>query len=83
MKIKPRTISAFYKWCESHKMSDTFIWAGQPIKGSAMKKLIEGDSKTVEPKVAEKVVEPVNIDIQEEEYADMGQSLDDRSSEEY
>jgi len=83
MKIKPRTIQYFYKWAETHKMSENFIWQGKPIKGSAMKKLIEGDSKPVEPKVTAKVVEPVNIDIQEEEHADMGQSLDDGSSEEY
>ena len=79
MKIKPRTLAVFAKWCETHKMSDTFIWAGKPIKGSEFKKIIGGE----EPKVTPIVEEPVNIDIQEEEHADMGQPLDRRDSEEY
>lgn len=84
MKIKDRTRRAFATWCESHKMSDTFVFEGKPMKGSEFLKILRGETvKTVEPKVTPKLEDPVNIDIQEEEHADMGQSLDDGNSEEY
>ena len=76
MKIKPRTIRAYHKWSETHKQSDTFIWAGQPIKGSDFAELIGAKPKA-------KHQEPINTDIQEETDADMGEPLDSRDPEEY
>jgi len=84
MKIKPRTKQAFHKWCETHKMSDTFTWEGKPIKGSEFKKILSGGkTPVVEPKAEKIVEEPVNTDIQEEQHADMGQPFDLGDSEEY
>lgn len=79
MKIKPRTKAAFEKWCETHKMSDTFILAGEPMKGSAVHKIIYGEA----PKTAPKPPEPVNTDIQEESDADMGEPLHTGDTEEH
>ena len=83
MKIKPRTVRQFQKWCESHKMSDTFIWAGQPIKGSDFKKMVGGEEPKADPKPTPIIEEPVNIDIQEEQDADMGEPLHSRDTEEH
>jgi hypothetical protein len=80
MKIKERTKRVFSKWCETHKMSDTFILEGVAMKGSEVKKLIHGD---VEVKPAPKIEDTINIDIQEEEHADMGEPFDHRDTEEY
>ena len=80
MKIKPRTIQAFAKWCETHKMSDTFILAGEPMTGTQAKKIIHGES-TVKP--APTCEPAINIDIQEETDADMGEPFDHRDTEEY
>lgn len=80
MKIKARTKKVFDKWCETHKQSDTFILAGEPMKGSEVKKLIYGDT---EIKSAPKTAKAVNTDIQEEKHADMEPTLYIRDPEEY
>lgn len=86
MKIKPRTLRAFAKWCETHDMSDTFIHAGNPIKGSDFVKLAGGEppKPVVKPRVVlkPKLEDPVNIDIEKED-ADMGQPLLDGDIEEH
>ena len=83
--IKERTKMAFHKWAETHKMSEHFTWEGKPIKGSDFKKLLNGNAPKAEAKPAPIIEEQVNIDIdiEEEENADMGKSFDGRDSEEY
>lgn len=83
--IKDRTIKYFHKWAETHKMSEEFTWEGKKIKGSEFKKLLKGDAPKAEAKPAPIIEEQVNIDIdiEEEEHADMGQSSNRRDSEEY
>ena len=83
--IKERTKIYFAKWTETHKMSEEFTWEGKKIKGSEFRKLLSGGAPKAQPKPAPIVEEQVNIDIdiQEEEHADMGKSFDGRDSEEY
>ena len=83
--IKERTKIYFAKWAETHKMSEEFTWEGKKIKGSEFKKLLHGDAPKAEAKPAPIIEEQVNIDIdiEEEEHADMGKSFDGRDSEEY
>tara|TARA_R110000803_G_scaffold83934_1_gene150044 strand:+ start:2719 stop:2976 length:258 start_codon:yes stop_codon:yes gene_type:complete len=83
IKIKPRTIQAFHKWAETHKMSDNFVWNGKVIKGSEFKKVLYGDAPKAEAKPAPLLEDPVNIDIEEKEHADMGQSFDAGDIEKY
>jgi len=77
--MKQRTLDAFAKWSETHKMSENFTWEGKPIKGSEFKKIAYGVNDTVK---AVKTLDTINIDVKEEENADMGQSLDEGHSEE-
>ena len=81
--IKQRSIERFAEWSKTHKMSEFWIWEGNLIKGSEFKKLLNGDAPKAEAKPVAIVEEQVNIDIEEEEHADMGQSLDGRDSEEH
>ena len=83
--MKQRTIHAFYKWCETAKSGDKFIWEGVPYSKKEMEKHIHGDSKPEvkpAPKPEPKVEETINIDIETED-EDMGQSLDGGDPEEY
>jgi len=79
--MKQRTINVFYKWAETAKSSDKFIWEGVPYTKSEMEKHIHGESKPA-PKPEPKVEETINIDIETED-EDMGQSLHGGDPEEY
>jgi len=83
--MKERTRQAFYKWSETAKSSDKFIWEGVPYSRKEMDKIIKGDSAPEvkpAPKPEPIVEETINIDI-ETDNEDMGQSLGGGDPEEY
>ena len=83
IKIKPRTIEAFRAWKLTHKMSDSFVWNGKPIKGSDFKKVLDGDAPKAEPKLTPLLEQSVNTDIEDLEHVDMERSGDRRDTEEH
>jgi len=83
--MKERTRNAYYKWCETAKSSDQFIWEGVPYSRKEMDKIIKGDSAPEvkpAPKPEPIVEETINIDIETED-EDMGQSLGGGDSAEH
>ena len=83
--MKRTSLNRYYKWCETAKSSDKFIWEGVPYSRKEMDKIIKGDSAPEvkpAPKPQPKVEETINIDI-ETDNEDMGESLDGGDPEEY
>lgn len=83
--MKRTSLNRYYKWCETAKSSDKFIWEGVPYSRKEMDKIIKGDSAPEvkpAPKPEPIVEETINIDIETED-EDMGESLDGGDPEEY
>jgi len=75
--MKERTRQAFYKWSETAKSSDKFIWEGKPYSKKEMQEHIDGKPAPVvkpAPKPEPKVEETINIDVEEKD-EDLGEPL--------